>query len=223
MSNGLRRSLTDAHGPDLSIREQRQLLGIHRPLFYDPPIGESALNVELMKFIDQIHLLEPCFGYRRICEILRRMGHQINEKRVLRLMQTTGTSAPYPKPQTSIKNPDHQIYPYLLKGLKIDTPNQVWCADITDIPVEGGFFYLVAIMDWYSRYVLIWELSTSLETSFCLEALTWALNKKRPEIFNTSQGSRLTSKRIASALEKYYKLTQNGPKDGVPLKEPFFG
>jgi len=211
LSNGLRRSLVDVHDPDLSIREQCRLLGIHRSLFYYQPIGESPLNLELMKLIDQVHLLEPCFGYRRICEILRRMGHQINEKRVLRLMQKMSISAQYPKPKTSIKNSEHQIYPYLLKGLTIDEPNQVWCADITYIPIEGGYFYLVAIMDWYSRYVLAWELSNSMETSFCLEALSWALRKSKPEIFNTDQGSQFTSKRFVDALkEKQIKVSHDG-------------
>lgn len=177
----------------LSLRRQCELLGINRSMLYYEPAGESQLNLELMQMIDWVHLLVPVWGSPRMTECLNRMGYQVNHKRVERLMRLMGIEAVYRKPRTSQPAEGHKVYPYLLKGLDITYPNQVWCADITYIPVENGFFYLVAVMDWFSRYVLSWELSNSLETQFCLAALETALAKSQPEIFNTDQGSQFTS------------------------------
>ena len=171
----------------LSVRHQCQLLEVVRSMIYYHPAGESSLNLELMRLIDEIHLLDPSLGSPRIREFLIRLGYEVNVKRVARLMRKMGIRANYPAPKTSNKVTDHQIYPYLLKGLTITRSDQVWATDITYIPVEGGFFYLVAIMDLYSRYILSWELSNSLEIQFCLDALEAALRKSVPEIFNSDQ------------------------------------
>ena len=192
--------MIDRNDPELSIRKQCELLSLNRSLLYYKPAGESSLNLELMRVIDEIHLLDPSLGSPRMRETLVRMGYGVSVNRIERLMRVMGIRASYPLPKTSNKHADHQVFPYLLKGLEIVRPLQVWCADITYIPVEDGFFYLVAIMDWHSRYVLAWELSNSMETSFCLDALTVALRGSRPEIFNTDQGSQFTSHRFIEAL-----------------------
>ena len=184
----------------LSIRKQCELLGVNRSLVYYKPAGESTLNLELMRVIDEIHLLDPSLGSPRMRELLCRMDYPVSLNRIERLMRKMGIRATYPAPKTSQQNTDHQVFPYLLKGLKIVRPNQVWCADITYIPVEGGFFYLVAIMDWFSRYVLAWELSNSMEMQFCLDALARALLRTQPEIFNTDQGSQFTAHRFIEVL-----------------------
>lgn len=199
---------SDSH---MSIREQCELLGIHRSLYYYQAAGESNLNLELMRLIDEIHLLDPNLGYPRMRELLQRMGYQVSKNRVARLMRTMGIRAHYPAPKTSNQGCDYQVFPYLLKGLKIIRPNQVWCADITYIPVEQGFFYLVAIMDWFSRYVLAWELSNSMETQFCLDALSRAFANSVPEIFNTDQGSQFTSNRFTEVLtQKQIQVSHDG-------------
>lgn len=186
--------------PQLSLRKQCELLGVNRSLMYYQAAGESTLNLELMRLIDEIHVLDPSQGSPRMRETLCRMAYPVSLNRIERLMRKMGIRASYPLPKTSQQSADHQVFPYLLKGLKVVRPNQVWCADITYIPVEGGFFYLIAIMDWFSRYVLAWELSNSMETQFCLDALTSALAKTQPEIFNTDQGSQFTSNRFVEAL-----------------------
>ena len=152
--------------PALSVRHQCELLGLNRSLIYYRPAGESTLNLELMRTIDEIHLLDPSLGSPRIRDLLCRMDYPVSINRIERLMRKMGIRASYPAPKTSTQNTEHQVFPYLLRGLKIIRPDQVWCADITYIPVEGGFFYLVAIMDWFSRYVLSWELSNSMENQF---------------------------------------------------------
>lgn len=188
--------------PELSIRKQCELLSVNRSLFYYQAAGESTLNLELMRLIDEVHLLDPSLGSPRMREVLRRFGYAISRNRIERLMRKMGIRAHYRAPKTSIQGADHQVFPYLLKGVKIIRPNQVWCADITYIPVDNGFFYLIAIMDWFSRYVLSWELSNSMETQFCLDALGQAIGPSKPEIFNTDQGSQFTSRRFIEALQE---------------------
>jgi putative transposase len=157
--------------------------------------------MDLMKAIDRQYLATPFYGSRKIVAWLKSQMQIVNRKRVRRLMQLMGLKAIYRRPRTSPPGKGNKFYPYLLKGLKIDRPNQVWAADITYIPMQKGFLYLVVIMDWYSRYVLSWKLSNTLESDFCVEALKEALKKGRPEIFNTDQGSQFTSQEFVSLLE----------------------
>lgn len=184
----------------LSVRHQCQLLEVARSMVYYHAAGESPINLELMRLIDELHMLDVSFGYPRITQVLRRLGYEVNRKRVARLMRKMGIRAHYPAPKTSMQSTEHQVFPYLLKGLEIIRANQVWATDITYIPIEGGFFYLVAIMDLFSRYILAWELSNSLEIQFCLDALERALGKAHPEIFNSDQGSQFTSPQFTKKL-----------------------
>ena len=201
-SSATRKGLVEASEEGLSIRHQCELLSVPRSMIYYQPAGETSLNLELMRLIDELHLLDVSFGSPRITQLLRRLGYEVNAKRIARLMRKLGIRAHYPAPKTSIQSDDHQVFSYLLKGLDIIRPNQVWATDITYIPVEGGFFYLVAIMDLFSRYILAWELSNSMEIQFCLDALETALNKAQPEIFNSDQGSQFTSSQFTGRLLK---------------------
>lgn len=190
-----------AEHPQLSIREQCGLLGLHRSGLYYEPVPESAENLLLMHLLDRQYTEHPEQGVRRMTLHLRDLGHEVNPKRVRRLLRQMGLEAFYPKPRLSIPDPVAGRYPYLLKGLKITRPDQVWCADITYVGLPDGFAYLVAIMDWFSRYVLAWEVSSSLESSFCVSALERALaHGRRPEIHNTDQGSQFTSAEFTGAL-----------------------
>ncbi len=155
-----------------------------------------------MRLLDGQYTKRPFYGSRRMTTWLRNLGYDINRKRVQRLMHKMGLEAIYPRPNTSRSHPQHRIYPYLLRGLSIDRPNQVWSTDITYVPMRQGFMYLVAVMDWYSRYVLSWRLSNTLEVDFCLEALGEALTRGTPEIFNSDQGSQFTSPRFTKRLEE---------------------
>lgn len=176
-----------------SVRKQCELLTLNRSTLYYKAVETDAETLELMTMIDKIFLDHPYFGSRRIKQMLRRAGKQVTRKRVRRLMKIIGIEALYRKPRTSTANPEHKIYPYLLKGLNIERPNQVFASDITYIPMAKGFVYLVAVIDWHSRYILSWRLSNTLETGFCTEALADALSQATPEIFNTDQGSQFTS------------------------------
>jgi putative transposase len=153
-----------------------------------------------MRRIDEMYLKRPYYGYPRMTKWLRNDGWKVNEKRVARLMQLMGLQAVLPGPHTSRPHPEHRIYPYLLRDLRIDRPGQVWCADITYVPMKLGFLYLVAIMDWFSRYVLAWELSNSMDATFCVAALEMALENGTPGIFNTDQGSQFTSEEFTGCL-----------------------
>jgi putative transposase len=176
------------------VSRQCELAGLTRSsYYYQPQDTESAENLHLIKVIDREYLKHPYYGSRRMTKHLRDRGYPVNRKRIGRLMQVMGIQGVTPGPHTSKPHPQHPIYPYLLRHLKVRKPDQVWCADITYIPMDAGHLYLVAIMDWYSRYVLEWELSNSLENSFCIEALQRALRHRQPEIFNTDQGSQFTS------------------------------
>ena len=188
-------------GHSLSIRRQCELVGLNRATFYYRPAQESDLNLALMRAIDQQYTKTPFYGWLRMTIYLRKQGRAINPKRVRRLMHKMGLQAVYPKRRTTIAAPGHKVYPYLLRDLAITRPNQVWSADITYLPMQRGFMYLVAVMDWYSRYVLAWQLSNTLDEWFCLEALDQALVQGRPDIFNTDQGSQFTAQAFTSRLE----------------------
>ena len=175
----------------LSINRRCELLRVSRTLHYYQP-RHNAYNGHLCRLIDAQHLKTPCYGVEMMTAYLRRIGHKVNPKRIRSLMRLMGIIAVYPKRRTSICNAAHKKYPYLLRGLEIKRSNQVWCADITYIPMQRGFMYFVAIMDWYSRRVLSWRLSNTLDDDFCVEALKEALSKAKPEIFNTDQGSQFT-------------------------------
>jgi putative transposase len=189
-------------GSEASIFRQCQLMRLSRSSYYYQGKGESPQNLELMRVIDEQYLKTPWYGSRQMARHLRRQGHNVNRKRIKRLMQKMGIEALYQKPRTSDPHPAHRIFPYLLRGMTIDRPNQVWCTDITYIPIRQGFLYLVAIMDWYSRKVLAWRLSNTLDTGFCIEALEEALEKYgKPDIFNTDQGCQFTSMEFTDVLK----------------------
>lgn len=174
--------------PDLSLSRQCQLLQISRSSLYYQPIGESPDTLELMQQIDRLYMQYPFYGSRQMVRQLRREGWSVGRHRVRRLMRLMGLQAIFQAPRTSDPHPEHRVYPYLLRNMAITRPNQVWCADITYIPVQRGFLYLVAVMDWATRRVLSWRLSNSMDASFCIDALDDALQKYgRPEIFNIEQ------------------------------------
>jgi putative transposase len=179
------------------------LLDISRSGLYYQPKGISEEDLALMKLIDRQYLATPFYGARKIAAWLKSQGHRVNRKRVRRLMQLMGLKAIYRRPRTSQPAPGNKIYPYLLSGMKIRQPNQVWAADITYIPMARGFLYLVAIIDWYSRYVLSWRLSNTLDAGFCVDALQEALKKGKPEIFNTDQGAQFTSEAFTGILQQH--------------------
>jgi putative transposase len=197
-----RRALVDRTQADLSIRRQCELLGIARSGVYrSPPAANDDDDLALMRRIDELFTAWPFLGSRRMTVMLRAEGLGINRKRVRRLMRKMGIAALGPKPRTSKPTPGHKIFPYLLRDLAIERPNQVWCADITYIPIGRGFLYLVAVMDWASRAVLAWRLSNTMDVSFCLAALEEALTRfGGPEIFNTDQGSQFTSAAFTGTL-----------------------
>jgi len=176
------------------------LSGIFRTSYYYKPAPESEKNLMLMRLIDEQYMKRPYYGYPRMTDWLREQGYLVNYKRISRLMKKMGIQAVTPGPHTSKPAPEHTIYPYLLRGLDINRPHQVWSTDITYIPMNKGFMYLVAVIDWYSRFVLSWEISNSLDTSFCISALENALTKGCPEIFNTDQGAQFTSNEFVTKL-----------------------
>jgi putative transposase len=196
----------------LSMRHQCELLGVNRSSLYYEHVAPDAEELELMRRIDELHLKFPFFGSRRMARELRTQGLAANRKRIQRLMRIMEIEAVAPKPSTSRPAPEHPVYPYLLRGLSIDRPNQVWAADITYIPLARGFAYLVAIMDWHSRRVLSWRLSNTLDSSFCVEALEEALFCfGQPDIFNTDQGAQFTAKAFTSVLlGRGVKLSMDG-------------
>ncbi len=177
----------------IPIYRQCELLGITRSGYYYKGRGESLLNLHLMNLIDEQYTKTPFYGVEKMTAWLKRQGYIVNPKRIRRLIRTMGLEAVYPSPRLSISNKEHRKYPYLLRDLRINRPDQVWCTDITYIRMKQGFIYLTAIMDWYSRYVLAWELSNTMDNSFCIEALERALGISGPEIFNMDQGSQFTS------------------------------
>jgi len=196
----------------LSVRRQCALLTLTRSNLYYQPKGESAENLNFMAIIDRQFLETPWYGSRQMARYMQRQGHKCGRHRVRRLMRLMRLVPIYQEPNTSKKHPQHKIWPYLLRNMVIDRPNQVWCADITYIPMRRGFLYLVAIMDWYSRKVLAWRLSNTLEADFCVDALKEALAKHgKPEIFNTDQGSQFTSASWIDVLsEATVKISMDG-------------
>jgi len=204
--------MIDPHEPKLSIVRQCKLVNISRSSLYFNAKGESPLNLKLMRLIDEQFLQTPYFGSRQMMRWLQRRGYRVGRKRVRRLMRKMGLTPIYQAPKTSLANPAHKVYPYLLRDMTIDRPNQVWCADITYIPMRRGFLYLVAIMDWYSRKVLSWRLSNTMEASFCVDALKEAFAKHgMPTIFNTDQGSQFTSLEFTEAVRNSgVKISMDG-------------
>jgi putative transposase len=194
--------MVERPGP-LSLSRQCELLGLNRAALYYQPAEVDAYELELMALLDRQYLRTPFYGSRRMTAWLQTQGHAVNRKRVQRLMQRMGLAAIYQRPRTSRPAPAHRIYPYLLRGLRIERVHQVWVADITYIPMARGFLYLVAVMDWVSRYVLAWRLSNLLDASFCIEALQAALYQGRPEIFNTDQGSQFTDDGFTGVLRSH--------------------
>lgn len=194
------RSWIDFDSAGLSVRQQCRLLGIHRSSAYYQPQPESGENLELMRLMDEEHLRHPARGSRQMKDLLEDRGLVVNRKKIQRLMRKMGIEGMSPKRRTTLRNSGHKVYPYLLRGLQIERPNQVWCTDITYIPMRYGFMYLVAVMDWFSRHVLSWRLSNSMDVDFCVEALDEALELATPEIFNTDQGAQFTSREFTRRL-----------------------
>jgi putative transposase len=196
----LKRPLVEPEHPELSVRRQCQLLGLNRSSVYYEPATETAENRRLMRLIDQEYTAHPFYGSRKMTEWLVAQGEVVNRKRVQRLMRVMGLEAIYPKPKLSLAGRGHRIFPYLLRNVRIERVDQVWSTDITYIPMTRGFMYLAAVIDWYSRYVLSWRLSNTLEGTFCLEMLDEALSRGRPEVFNTDQGSQFTAEAFTGKL-----------------------
>ena len=196
----------------LPLSRQCKLLNINRSNIYYLPAGIKEKDIKLMHLIDKIHIKRPFLGARRIKGELFEMGHVVNRKKISRLMKLMGIEALYPKPRLSVVNKSHKIYPYLLKNLQIKRPNQVWCTDITYIPMAKGFIYLTVIMDWYSRKILSWRLSNSLDSGFCVDALEEAIdNYGIPDIFNSDQGSQYTSESFTKVLkDNGIKISMDG-------------
>jgi putative transposase len=193
--------LVEPDHPQLSVRRQCELLGLSRSSLYYEPAAETAENLRLMRLLDQEYTAHPFLGSRRLTAWLIGQGEEVNRKRVQRLMRLMGLEAIYPKPKLSAAGAGHRIYPYLLRHVRIHRPDQVWSTDITYVPLTSGFMYLAAIIDWYSRYVLAWRLSNTLDGSFCLDMLDEALSRGRPEVFNTDQGVQFTAAAWTGRLE----------------------
>ena len=197
--------------PGYSLRRQCRLAGVPRSCIYYAAAPESSENLLLMRLIDEQYMRHPEFGYPRMTDWLKDEGYEVNRKRVARLMHRMGLQAITPGPHTSKPAPGHTIYPYLLRNVEVERVNQVWSTDITYIPMRHGFMYLTAVMEWYSRYVLAWELSNTLESQFCVSALNRALTQGTPEIFNTDQGSQFTSEAFTGVLlDKEIAISMDG-------------
>lgn len=204
--------MIEPNHPKLSKARQCRLLGLPRSSYYHRPKPKPVDDLALMRVIDEVYLAQPTFGSRQMMRWLRRQGYEINRKRVRRLMRLMGLEALYPKPNLSRPQPGQQVYPYLLRHLAVTRPNQVWATDITYVPIVGGFIYLCAVIDWYSRAVLAWELSNTLDASFCVRAVQRALAQHgTPEIFNTDQGCQFTSAAFTEPLlARGVKLSMDG-------------
>ncbi len=195
--------MVDPHHSRLRIARQCRLLSVPRSSYYRQPASESPETLALMRAIDEQFLETPWYGSRQMARHLQRQGWRVGRHRIRRLMTMMSLVPIYPRPKTSVPHPEHRIYPYLLRDLLIDRPNQVWCADITFLPMRRGFLYLVAIMDWFSRKVLAWQLSNTMDAAFCTAALEEALARfGKPDIFNTDQGSRFTSAAFTGLLTR---------------------
>ena len=211
MSRNQRKAMIDRDHDQLSLVRQCNLLDVSRASVYYRPASARAEDLELMTLMDRQYLKTPFYGSRKMKAWLLGEGYPVSRKRVRRLMRLMGLEAIYRRPNTSKPAPGHRIYPYLLKGVEVNRVDQVWAADITYIPMARGFLYLVAIMDWHSRYVLAWKLSNTLDTDFCVAALEQALGKGRPEIFNTDQGAQFTSEAFTGLLlEQGIQVSMDG-------------
>jgi len=208
----VKRAWIEPNHSQCTIARQCELIGLARSSYYYLSAArESEENLRLMREIDALYLQRPEYGYPRMTRGLKELGWTVNKKRVARLMQVMGLQAIMPGPHTSRRHPAHPVYPYLLRGVSITVPDQVWCADITYVPMQRGFLYLVVVMDWYSRYVLAWELSNSLDSDFCVRALEQALAHGTPGIFNTDQGAQFTSTDFTGRLEEAgVRISMNG-------------
>lgn len=195
------RTLIEPDHPVLSLRRQCDLLGLNRSSWYYVPSIESDENLQLMRRIDEQYTRTPFYGWPRMTAYLRGQGYSVNHKRVQRLMQLMGLQALYPRPRMTVRCPGHRVYPYLLRDVTVTRPNQVWSADITYLPMVHGFMYLVAILDWFSRYVVAWQLSHTLDGQFCRDALEASLQLGCPDIFNTDQGVQFTALEFTQTLE----------------------
>ena len=196
-----KRALIESTSKHISLSRQCELLGLSRGAYYYQSRPVSDQNLVLMRLIDEEYTRHPFYGSRRLSDWLRDQNQAVSREKVRRLMKLMGLEAIYPKKRLSLKNKEHRTYPYLLRGLRIDHPDHVWASDITYIRLRRGFAYLVAVMDWFSRFVLAWELSLSLDPSFCVNTLKKALSKSKPEIFNSDQGSQYTSRDFVGVLE----------------------
>jgi putative transposase len=197
-----KRALVEPEHPQISLRRQCVLLGLGRGNLYYQPVSEGLENLALMRLLDAQYTETPFYGIRRMTAWLQRQGYAVNHKRVGRLLRQMGLAAIYPKPRLSQPAADHVIYPYLLRGVSVDRVNQVWSADITYVRLAAGFVYLVAVIDWFSRYVLSWAVSITMDVAFCVEALEQALSQGQPEIFNTDQGAQFTSQDFTVRLQQ---------------------
>lgn len=203
--------LIDPQDEVLSLRGQCGLLGLNRSGLYYQTVGESEENLGLMRLLDEQYTRTPFYGVLRMAAYLRSLGHEVNPKRVRRLLRTMGLEAAYQKPNASQPNPEHKVYPYLLRGLSIDRCDQAWSTDITYVRLASGFVYLMAVIDWYSRYVLGWALSTTLDADFCIEAVGKILEGRQCEIFNTDQGAQFTTPRFTQPLlDKGIQVSMDG-------------
>ena len=194
------RAWIDFDNPALSVREQCRILGFQRSSMYYDPQPETDENLQFMRLMDEEHLRHPARGSRQMVDFLEDQGYHVNRKRIQRLMRKMGIEGISPKRRTTLRNGGHKVYPYLLRGMAIERPNQVWCTDITYIPMSCGFMYLAAVMDWFSRHVLSWRLSNSMDADFCVHVVEDALQHGTPDIFNTDQGSQFTSREFTGLL-----------------------
>lgn len=193
--------MIEPNHPHLSIRQQCELLGLPRSNYYYQPTPADPEDLELMRLLDRQFLETPFYGSRRLAAWLGTQGYPVNRKRVQRLMREMGLEALYPKPRTTVPHPEHRIYPYLLRDVKVERRDQVWSSDITYIPMPQGHMYLTVVLDWHSRYILSWRLSNTLDGRFCLEALEEALSVGAPEVFNTDQGVQFTARSYTERLK----------------------
>lgn len=210
-STQIKREFIEPKNKEISLVRQCELLGINRTSIYYQPRAERVEDVEFMRLLDAQYTETPFYGYRRMTVYLQNLGHQVNHKRVLKLMRKLGLEAIYPKPNLSKPNKEHLKFPYLLRGMKIEYSDKGWATDITYIRLKGGFIYLLAIMDWHSRFVIDFEVSNSLESTVFVETLKRALEKSKPEIFNSDQGSQFTAIEWLKVLtEKEVQISMDG-------------
>jgi putative transposase len=203
--------LIEPQEPTFSLRKQCELLGLNRSSLYYQPVGENAENLNLMRLLDEQYTRTPYYGVLRMVAYLRSLGHLVNVKRVRRLLRIMGLDAVYQKPNMSQPNVANPIYPYRLRGLSIERCDQVWSTDITYVRLASGFVYLMAVIDWYSRYVLGWAISTTLDADFCIEAVDRILASRQCEIFNTDQGAQFTTSRFTQPLlDKGIQVSMDG-------------